>query len=247
MTLGKIGCRKLLKSGWVNPYVTDGLVAMWDGILNVGGNMPHDSTSNVWYDCIGGKQMYLARSTCLMGDTGPTVSQLTGQIAPELLGEISGDSTDYGWSYVEMTCSLEPFSSGRRYWSLFSFGNGRVIHGDLSIGKICFTTGAVSLQKVGDISTVPSTLHIGVDYGGMTVGASPNKAWINGSEIILTNGHLGWAPPSMNQNFMSNRDNYGTMYCILGTYHAIRLYNRPLTVAEMQQNTAVDKARFNLP
>ena len=37
MTLGKIGAKKMMNTAWINPYVKDGLVAMWDGIWNVGG------------------------------------------------------------------------------------------------------------------------------------------------------------------------------------------------------------------
>ena len=33
--------------GWVNPYVTDGLVAMWDGEWNAGGGV-HDASANEW-------------------------------------------------------------------------------------------------------------------------------------------------------------------------------------------------------
>ena len=41
------------KSGsWKNPYVTDGLVAMWDGEWNAGGGI-HDSNTKVWKDLTG--------------------------------------------------------------------------------------------------------------------------------------------------------------------------------------------------
>ena len=29
MTFGKIGCKYMM--GWKNPYITDGLISMWDG------------------------------------------------------------------------------------------------------------------------------------------------------------------------------------------------------------------------
>jgi hypothetical protein len=38
---------------WVNPYITDGLVAMWDGEWNAGGGK-HDANATVWKDLVGG-------------------------------------------------------------------------------------------------------------------------------------------------------------------------------------------------
>ena len=38
--------------GWVNPYVPDGLVAMWDGEWNAGGGV-HDPNATVWKDLSG--------------------------------------------------------------------------------------------------------------------------------------------------------------------------------------------------
>lgn len=50
-----IGARNgmLVKSGWKNPYVTDGLVAMWDGEWNAGGGK-HQSITTEWVDIAGG-------------------------------------------------------------------------------------------------------------------------------------------------------------------------------------------------
>lgn len=37
---------------WENPYITDGLVAMWDGEWNAGGGK-HDPSATVWKDLVG--------------------------------------------------------------------------------------------------------------------------------------------------------------------------------------------------
>lgn len=37
---------------WTNPYVTDGLIAMWDGEWNAGPGI-HDPQASVWKDLIG--------------------------------------------------------------------------------------------------------------------------------------------------------------------------------------------------
>ena len=40
------------KAAWTNPYVTDGLVAMWDGEWNAGGGV-HDASATTWKDLAG--------------------------------------------------------------------------------------------------------------------------------------------------------------------------------------------------
>ena len=55
MRFGKIGARRMM---WKNPYITDGLVAWWDGIWNAGLGV-HDSNATVWRDIIGGREFVL--------------------------------------------------------------------------------------------------------------------------------------------------------------------------------------------
>jgi len=52
MTFGKIGARKMMLD-WHNPYVTDGLVAMWDGEWNAGPGV-HDANATTWKELISG-------------------------------------------------------------------------------------------------------------------------------------------------------------------------------------------------
>ena len=49
-----IGARNAMLSGgggWTNPYVTDGLLRMWDGEWNVGGGV-HDENAIGWLDLV---------------------------------------------------------------------------------------------------------------------------------------------------------------------------------------------------
>lgn len=53
---------------WTNPYVTDGLVAMWDGEWNIGGGM-HDDNAPTWIDISGnGYDLSIADSGVEIGD-----------------------------------------------------------------------------------------------------------------------------------------------------------------------------------
>ena len=42
----------MVSSGWQNPYITDGLVAMWDGEWNAGWGV-HDAAATTWKDLVG--------------------------------------------------------------------------------------------------------------------------------------------------------------------------------------------------
>ena len=48
-----------VKRRWKNPYITDGLVAMWDGEWNAGGGK-HNPNATVWKDIISDKTLSLA-------------------------------------------------------------------------------------------------------------------------------------------------------------------------------------------
>lgn len=54
------------RGGWVNPYITDGLVAMWDGEWNAGGGV-HDASATVWKDIVGNTDLNV-RSSPIWGD-----------------------------------------------------------------------------------------------------------------------------------------------------------------------------------
>ena len=42
------------ENGWKNPYVTDGLIAMWDGEWNAGGGVHNPNATN-WIDVVSGR------------------------------------------------------------------------------------------------------------------------------------------------------------------------------------------------
>ena len=52
----------LMAGGWKNPYVTDGLVAMWDGEWNAGPGK-HDNSATGLKDLVGSRDLSLV-GTC---------------------------------------------------------------------------------------------------------------------------------------------------------------------------------------
>ena len=81
-----IGMRNAMlagSGGWKNPYVTDGLIAMWDGEWNAGPGK-HDANAANWKDCVNG---YIAtfNGNVTIGDN--YIDAAEGISAPVSVGE----------------------------------------------------------------------------------------------------------------------------------------------------------------
>ena len=70
MTFGKLGLNKLLSIS-AKDYVKDNLVAMWDGIENIGWGQ-HDNNTSIWKDLIGERDATIVNgifsNNCLEND-----------------------------------------------------------------------------------------------------------------------------------------------------------------------------------
>ncbi len=90
-------------------------------------------------------------------------------------------------------------------------------------------------------SDVP--FSVSADYGNDDYATT---AWLNGGTAEQTGPGDQWT--QFNLSYHGIGFGYGVAsYQFYGTVHALRLYNRALTAAEIAANYAVDKERFNLP
>ena len=217
------------------PYVTSGLIAMWDGIWNIGLGS-HDSLSSEWVDLIGGRKLTIYPQYASWGDSHLVLS-----------GAIVNNSDQYGAlgdSPLELVRTIEIigvfpttirasgsfFNCGYMNRGLGGFGGGwlttncyyggancRFFGGDFgwsSLREIAFVYNSdeniqdVTMYRNGEVYTGTSTI-----YG------SPNNA-IDGIGL-RSNGTA-------------------MVYCI-------RCYSRTLTAEEIAYNFEIDKERFDLP
>ena len=217
------------------PYVTDGLVAMYDGIWNIGLDS-HDSLSHEWVDLIGGRNLTIYPQYASWGDSHLVLSRA-----------IVNNSDQYGAlgdSPLELVRTIEIigvfpttirasgsfFNCGYMNRGLGGFGGGwlttncyyggancRFFGGDFgwsSLREIAFVYNSdeniqdVTMYRNGEVYTGTSTI-----YG------SPNNA-IDGIGL-RSNGTA-------------------MVYCI-------RCYSRTLAAEEIAYNFEIDKERFNLP
>lgn len=222
--------------GWQNPYVTDGLVAMWDGEWNAGPGV-HDAAATTWVDLIGGNDMTLSSSDISFGDKAMTVSGSGGYAA--LDASISSFVT------MEAVLSFDSAGGGRIAFSPVYPNTGYDSQDRWITIRSNGTVNFCGLGKYIDGFGVGTSRYVACEYAQAAAVANNDivSAFLDGSaaQISTTGGGYGFG----RARCLGVSPQSG--YYFLGSIHAIRLYNRILTAAEIAANYAVDKARFNLP
>ena len=218
------------KRGWTNPYVTDGLVAMWDGEWNAGGGV-HDAAAATWTDLVGGGGLTLPSGWSV----GATYIYCGGN-ALTLPDAIKSALT------IEAVFRLDSMGSGR---SLLYFKNGADAgwRAANEHGVSVRSNGQINFSGAGAYTTgiAASTIYSAVcTYGSAT--STATSAYINGSARTLTgSGMYGMGTASKNSGI-----SVFSSYKFLGRIYALRFSSRALTAAEIAANYAIDKERFGL-
>lgn len=216
------------KAAWTNPYVTDGLVAMWDGEWNAGGGV-HDASATVIKDLVGnndlaisaqGKELVSADSFSTSIGNNSWDSTKPDEIASLVRGgsftiEFVGRVSDYGnsknWFYFDDNTRAYSMDSRAIYWVRFG----------------------ASLTNFSGYSPPidGSSFHIAFRLGGES-----NSAFVNGEKVCAISKLSGAIPGS----FSVLKSAYG-FWC-----KTFRI-STALTDAQIAANYAVDKQRFGLP
>lgn len=227
------------KKKWHNPYVTDGLVAMWDGEWNAGCGV-HDSSAEKWTNLVGvvaleqsyGGEKPIWTSTSLNLD-----GVMRTLSCPNPMLELSkctmevclNPSNKDGW-YV----TLRGSGSGSYLQIITYNGSSQINFNSAYFSDIVFA-GKSTLSYSFEVSnaegkTEQSSFVNGNLFGNRKFEVS-NRLLISGaSQEILS---VGSAKP------FNNLPATGDIMCI-------RIYNRALTAEEIAANYAVDAARFNI-
>ena len=218
--------------GWVNPYVTDGLVAMWDGEWNAGGGV-HDANATVWKDLVGTNDLRLY-GNCAFADNRLILSRSDSDAAyvkaddATVVSSANGMTIEYvfrpvGFHNYSALVQFLPYSQSREGWI---YSDGRCVPLRWGSGKGVFL---VSNDEDVYAAAVIDNSNFKMKYYKNAVETSSGIVAANKTEnctmsFFGENGYFFW-----------------------GDAYAMRLYNRALTAAEIAANYAIDKARFNLP
>jgi hypothetical protein len=214
------------KAEWVNPYVTDGLVAMWDGEksvdnrdiitrlkLTLGSNTSY--TNNYWYSSV---------------KDGTTV----GAVAPiDTYNSINSGTFTIEMPYyiidsyqaAYMVVSIRSGISNLVYVNTSGFNNDVTAASWINLGP-GYHFISYHPQNPNDYQSSTVTL---------TVSNTLVRAFVSG--VYKVSNTLG--------NTITTADSIGMGGAKMRIY-GLRIYNRILTSTEIAHNYAIDKARFGL-
>ena len=198
-----------------NSYIQDGLVFQLDGI-NKGSNQGY------WTDLVGGIQFTIPESEYLTEETNGFT----------WIGDVNMPNSGTMPNGETYTVEIAMFSKGLaslRRTSIFATRTGNT-KGNIQICK--WDTNFFCIARTNSVAA--SSL---VDNTFMTISFNTLAACINKNEVQF-NGNADYMT-QYRTGIGRTRDDG-----MRGTIHAIRIYNRQLTLAEMQFNQDIDLKRF---
>lgn len=222
---------------WTNPYVTDGLIAMWDGEWNAGGG-EHDANATTWKDLVGVADMRCSGSATFnpasvgIGNyfyTDAASSVVSAFNAHRVTLEIAYGDISQKWN------NTGPFGIGEDS-GVFKIQQNRLSN----TGCNCLFCGDNwALSGVLGPQESPSM------YVAFACDGTSRSAFVRGATVFTltrTAQYTAVIPDGSRVYIGWSADNTYTGYDI----HAVRIYNRALTASEVAANYAVDKARFGI-
>ena len=215
-----------------NPYVTDGLISMWDAEFNCFEGL-HQTNSTKWIDIVSGYNLELATGTPTWEAKANVINGKWGIVSPELQALFKAANKN-NLSY-ELCFSALPYNINS---TTLGFNNDTVI-GIITylnnIGDWCWSTGWIPSTKFkttrkGTLSVVRNGQTDRTDVyedGEVCGGKKGTIGDPTGKTFGIGYGYGQWnnAPTGIK-------------------IHCIRLYNRMLTADEIQKNKDIDANRF---
>lgn len=207
---------------WKNPYITDGLIAMWDGEWNAGGGV-HDSNATVWKDLSGN------------GFDISVASNLTWSDNALVLNENESVST------------ILPEVNRPEFTASIVFKTTITQRTPLWIANPSWVGGVLIRYSISHYYPWNNIIY-GIDN---YVDVSLTLAYANHDQRLYVNGELVGSNATTidSRNILSRLciGEYNGNYRrgVLTSYNT-KLYDRSMTVAEIAHNYAIDKERFGL-
>lgn len=221
------------------PYVTDGLIAMYDGEWNAGFGK-HDSHATVWKDLVG------TMPDLTIHDASFSYKSL--HRGTNKVGYMAEDGVTTGFfmfgRYDEFTVESCAVLGSNRWLIPLSFG---VNYGGYEFIRISYKA-----------HTNASEYGVGVRAKGINnlVYTPPWTNMVSGTVSIVDNvgAYYNSVPMTLNPNLSFPLGNVqgrmalgnNSIYDVYGDIYCTRIYSRALTPTEIAANYAIDKERFGL-
>ena len=227
-------------AAFAGQYVTDGLVARWDAIDNAGTGA-HNPSSTVWKDLAGSLDMTLTSNGSW---TNRNALVVNGASASGAAGTPYYETIEVVYKQTKLQDHTILFASGNtsgasgnlntRWFLIDSTSTGAsslkgYFDGTKTTRYFPMTYDATALRTAAGVyNSNNAVTHV---YGdGIESSSTMNNTWNNWYNKVV----VGQRNPSSSDQYNAH-----------GLVHAIRLYNRPLTEAELARNRAIDLIRFS--
>lgn len=230
------------KSLSTKDYVQDGLVAMWDGIENIGVGRHSDNASE-WIDLTGnGRDMQLINDAYFNANSivaeGHPVAEYTNtipleqHITQEIVFKVDSDIRDNTSSRTVIALFWSTITYFGVHYCMTGFAYNRN-----NISKSGWMAKSDAIVQANSLYIPKTAICSTIIYSEKNnLGAKPKRIIINGTTLV-NNATDGWG----NTN---KRNLFGSTFS--GNIYAVRIYNRALTEDEISKNFELDKERFGL-
>jgi hypothetical protein len=232
----------------VESYVTDGLVAHYDAINNIGlGDIFHSDASDTWVDLSNSK----ANLALNAGDNAFESNAFL----------VKDDNNYFRTSYFDnLPSGNDSFSAEIRYeiaGSVYGSDLYPVAWGTSNNGKIS-NLGFRSATALGhtfssnyidapyaNAKTKPNTLSVSYKSSAATAAAqkAARKLYVNGTLLKYTHG----GSDGLTVNVAKANLNIGANHSANVKIQSVRIYNRVLDISEIGDNSSIDARRFVNP
>lgn len=220
----------------VNPYITDGLVAMWDGVWNVSIGR-HSNTITAWKDLVGGEVLQVTDGFFVSSGFSGTSEILANAVLVDaenshLKSVISGFNATVEFISTPLGISIygdggygvnTPFDMYGIY-RIYAVSNGSIVD-----WYRCHSF----------VNRVSDAVDIGIPISFSCISEQATSTY--GRGILYANGTRRSSSLYTPQNPQST---FSVGY--KGIVHCIRIYNRKLSPEEIEFNYQIDEERFGL-
>ena len=214
-------------------YVTNGLIAYWDAIDNVGTGV-HDPSATTWKNLGSGGATYDLTVKDAVWRDGNSLSNGINTLA-------AYGSTSI--SYVTSEFAIENYNVGGEDGnSRWVFCNGISTYG---VGAYCVLCPSVTMFQNG-WETAAMTLHR-TGFHVLAWEGEGKTHYVDGVSVATNRAANGWGTGGGNGydgKMFLGVNTANMIRGFHGKYHSIRLYDRVLSAAEIAHNRMVDEVRF---
>lgn len=230
------------EKGWTNPYVTDGLVAMWDGEWNDGPGKHHDDTTRPWVELCGTGCDLTYSSVAEIHDMyGTTGLESTGANLARNISRKWFDFSSGEWTYEAAIdvqtlnqCAILALDGGTSY-----AGGAHGLNASTSLTTMMFNHQSATPAcnyAANRVNFFAARVSGGTVTSPVFVGGVESS--IKGYAQNIYGRGVSFGSPASDY-WMERGYIYTKFYCV-------RVYNRALTAEEIAANYEIDKARFHL-